>query len=459
MLYSLNHSITGATALTNTGKTLASSDQLLILLDKSTNDKLYEYYQLVTRNILSKCKVILLMLNTESSIRKQLCMLMAAYHRYDIYSVDDISVITSEYVNNLVSRSPSLDEVQTFIGGDISAYSNISSLVLGISKLVESADMEALKVYIEENSDSIKQFSEVVDYMKRVVDTANSGDYTKSINALKTSLESAKAEIDAAELRCKTAENDKNKLAEDNSTMKKDVAAAKAKITELDQQLASKAPVIKSYSELNTALIKCRVKHIMYFKEISYVAYINSLVSSIYQALTTKELRVKLLIYEQKSSLSAVYAPLQVIGSTEYLNNRDSFISQIGKMVVVEPNQTIIQDILQLDKAPYDVVIVYDRMRQSTDIVTGNNVYKFWVANSMREVKALQSTLKIELPHVITRPEENVDGLSIHIAKIPDYKQCTEYSRLTKYTKLSFGGSDNPKLLLKHITSRCKIEL
>ena len=203
-------------------------------------------------------------------------------------------------------------------------------------------------------------------------------------------------------------------------------------------------------------MIKCKTKIIIYFKEVGTIPYINTLISSLYEFLILKKLKAKLLIYDNQIGFSGVYKPLNLVGSEEYLSKRDNYISRVNKFVVVEPNQAIIDDIIKSNNPEFDVVLLYDRMKQLNDIVSGNNIYKFWVVNSKRDLEAI-SSFKVNYANIITREEENLDGKYLSLGKIEGYEEMSSSAKLKKYMGLSCKHNGKDVKLVQTIFSRSNI--
>ena len=456
--YIVNHSIKGFSRREITDTELKSGDGgvVVVVLDKSTSDQLYNYYNRILDLVLSKNKIILIMLGVESNIRKTICTLMCSYRCYDIYSVDSLDIVGAEYIENLMTRESSYEEVQTFVGADITAYSDINTIFLGIENLVSEGNTEGLKVFLEQHTSSVCNLTEVLDYMRRVVDSVNSGEMQTKINDLKQVVERAKEELEEKYKKSRDEEAEKRQIQEDLMSSQKELAKTLAKMEELQVQVTSKAPVIKTYNEINTALIKCKAKIIIYFKEVSQIPYINSLVLALLESIKIRKIRAKLVIYDNKSGLSSVYKPLNVIGSSEYMGKRESFSGKTEMFVVVEPNPIILDDILTFNASAYDVVIIYDRMKQTNDIVTGNNVHKFFVINSSKDFKEVQRDLKItDKSTIITRSDSGIGNEVLDIPKIEGYSVATKTAQISKYMKVTTAISKKP--LVSTILDRVRL--
>ena len=441
--------------LTEVGSTV------ILILDKTTNDELYTYYNKVLDIIMAKNKLITIIVGKESKIRKAICTLMASYRDYNMYYVDSLDIVDKEFIESVIERQPSYEEVQTFTGGDVSGYSDISAIVLGINSIINSGELDGLKTFINNHITSIESFPEVIDYLKKIADTANSGELFTKIDELKGMIDKLQSLLDEHKKEIKELKANNATLDEDLKSAQKDLSRSKNKVDELTEQVSGKTSVIKTYQELNTTILKCKVMNILYFKEVSYVQYTNSLIHSIAEALKAKKIRFKILIYDNKSGISNVYKPAPVVGSAEYLANKTSFLKSTERIVVVEPNQMIIEDVLTYDSPAFDVVIVYDRLKQGNDIVIGNNISKYFIINSYKDYLESKNTLKItDTSHIITHTGgtlytgmKYIDGVEnkvqvpkerLDIPKIDGYDRITDTAKVSKYMKLVSSISNKP---------------
>lgn len=436
----INHTLSGFEQADIDDSRLCNKDNTIVLvLDESTSTALYKYYNRVIDIILSGAKLITICVGKESKIRKTIMMLMVSYRNYNIYRVNSLSIVTDEYVANIEVREPSLLEVQQYVGGDISAYSELTTILFGINELINAGDLDGLKVFLEQHLESLDKSIDVVEYLKRISDATNSGELSSIIDSLKNKLDTFEKENSSIRAELKQYKGENSKLSDTVATLRKDVANANKKAFELQNQLdnATNSPVITSYREVNTSLIRCRAQSILYFKEISYARYTNSLVSNILNILKTiHHVNVKLLIYDSNVGIPGVYKGISILNSAEYLASKDKIIKSTVKFVVAEPNQMFIEDVLTSIDPQFQVVIVYDRLRQPIDIVSGNNVTKIYVVNSASNFAAVKPNIRVSLGSLILSSEANIDGC-ISIPEIPGYSQNTDSAKISKYMKLT----------------------
>lgn len=432
-----NKEIIGYEAINITDNSLMEmkDNLVIILLDDKSNNMLYEYYLKVRELILNRNKIILILDGSKSRIRKQIGMLLVSFRNYNIYTIDDIDSIDRAYLDALDEREPSEEEVRTFIGADLTAYSNMNELMLEMAQSVSTQNIEKLRVLIEENSDSIEGFIEVVDYMKQVVDTVNSGETDRKINEMREKIDKLEEEKKEQTEALRQSEGKLSIAQEETLLARRESTQVKKRVSELETRLNNQEAVIRVYSEVKTQMVHCKAKSIIYFKEVSPISYITSMVDSLFTAIKKMhKLRVKLIIYDNKNGFLSAYKPIPVVGASEFFSNK-SICIKYEKMVVVEPNQAILEETLNSD---WDVVIIYDRLKQAKDLVTGNNVHKYWVINSRKEYTTLDQTMRFDATRIITRP--GVIPESLTVREMDDYKSKTEIAKLAAYMGMMNTG-------------------
>lgn len=460
--YIVNHTVDGYETIPDiTDERLVNSEgnDIIVVLDESTSSRLRDYYNSITDILLTRNKLCIIVVGKESKIRKPICTLSSTYRNYNLYKVDSKIVITTEYLDTIIERNPTIDEVQSFIGGDISGYSDINAILTGIESLVSDGNIDGLKQFIENHINSVEALPGVVEYMRKIVETTNSGELLDRIDDLKARVRDSLDKLELTEKENKTIKDENLRLIEDTAQIKTELSKAITKAKELEAQASSSSgPVIKSYSEINTSMIKCKTTHILYFKEVSYVPYMNSLIIILMEAMKLSKKRAKLLIYDSKVGLSTIYKPLSVISGNEFVSNKDNFIGHTEAFVAVEPNPTILSSILESMNPVFDVVIVYDRMRQLTNIVSGNNVTKYYVINSSKDFKEVQGQLRItDKTSIISRPGSSIGSEVLNIPFIEDYNVpgTTNSAKISKYMKLKASGNNKP--LISTILEKARI--
>lgn len=444
MIYIINADVTGCEKVDIVDEILneCKDSTVVIVLDEDSNNCLHTYYNAVRSLMINKNRLIIIMVGAESKIRKQLCMLAASYRNYDIYSVENKSDIDSEYIETVIKREPTIEEVETFIGSDITAYSEMNDILLDLCNNVTLDNVDKVVEIVYGNKDMIECFPSIIDYMKKTIDNYNSGldtklaEFKSKVTDTENAMTRLKVDVDNKDKELKQA------LIEVDG-LRTESAAAKQRCVDLEQLVNSSGPSIKTYSTVNTSMIKCRVKSILYFKEISGIRYMNTFITKLVEILQKiDKLKVKLVIYDNRSPFNCIYKPISVIDTQDYMKNKESIVNKFDRLVVVEPNKVILEDILNAD---YDCVIIYDRLRQVDDLVTGNCVYKYWVMGSMYQIEKVDSMSKIDRSKIITNVGACIDAISI--SELQGFKSMTGSAKTSQYMQMQNVGHIKGKVI------------
>lgn len=427
-----------------------SNNIFIIIHNKNCDNGISDYYKFVASALRHNNRVILVSVDDGNTSFKPLASLMIMYNAYDIYQVVQGEMISAPYLKDIEARTPDYTEVQTFIGGDVISSSDMSEILFAITSLVDEGNVEGLKAFVESRVESIENMTVALNTLKKTTDIFNSNELVDVVSSLKDKNSKLKKDIETKDAKLDEIKLEKEKEFVRAEDLKRENERLKSSNESLKAH-GSGGAIIKSYTTLNTQLIKCKTKLILYFKEVSYVNYTNSLIHQLMTWLENKKLKVKLLIYDSNSELYQQYHPLPIVTGSDYLNMKPTLISKSKQFVVAEPNQIILEDIVTSELC-FDVVIVYDKMHGMTDIVTGNNVTKFFVINSSKEYDNLKNQLKInDLTYVITNTNSSIgraktNGKVINndsvkkyldIPTIEGYNAQTESGKTSRYFKLA----------------------
>lgn len=424
-------------------------DILVIIADDNINNQLSEYYTR-TKEILAKgLRVVLLGVGEKCNTFFPLASLMMCYNAYDIYMLQSLDILSISYMDKLLNRKPTFEEVQSFIDPRVTNISDLDTLIIGIESLVSENNTDGLKVFLEQHMPSIENMLVTVEYLKKQAELTNSKELVNKLSSLKADMESLESKLDETKEKASKLREDKFALNSELSECKKEIDKLRAIAKEAES--ASGGPAtIKAYPEIKTSLVNCKTQTIMYFKEVSYIPYMNSFIIALIELLKTKKdangntRRVKLLVYDSSTEIFNCYSTMNKVSSEEYVNNKDNYVAKSEKFVITDPNPVILTDILQYEPG-YDVVIVYDRMHKLTDIVSGNNVYKFFVMNSLSDYTNSKDILHIaNSQRIFTRPDVAIDT-PFKIPRIPgfDANNVTASKRTVLYNKLKTMNNEN----------------
>lgn len=442
-------------------------DLYIIIADKSCDKDISSYYNLVASALKKNNRIIFISVDDDNKLFKPLASLMVTYNAYDIYQVAEKTDISAPYLLKIQERHPDLSEVQTYIGGDITAYSDLTTILFGIESLTDEGNEEALKSFLEKHMLSIESLVATLDYMKKTCDIFNSNELIDSINHLKDEIDKLNNTLEKKNKEIEEVKYDRDVKKVEAENLKRENNNLKNKNTDLQSQAESGGSVIKSYKEINTSVINCKTKLVIYFKEISYVKHVNTLILQLVELFKINQVTFKLLIYDGQLELGHSYSNMSKITGPTYAQMKSNLISNIQKCVVGEPNPAIIQDVLTSEKQ-FDVVIIYDRMKCVKDIVTGNNVTKFYVINSTSDFNEVKSTLKItDTSCVISNTSSSIYEKNdssktkkfLDIPVIEDYNKQTASGKTSKYMKLTPTFSKEKEPLIRTILKKSKIDM
>lgn len=437
--------------------------EIVVLVDKACDQKLGSYYKMVSKALKNNNRVILLGAKDDSKSFQTLASLMATFNAYDIYLLEDSDNLTVKKLELIESRVPTYSEVQTFIGGAVTAYADMTTILFGIQSLIDEGNEDKLREFLEEHLDSIENFTTSLNIMKKTCDVFNSTELIDEVNMIKDKETKLRNSLDEKSKLVAQIEKDRDDLKKSLESYKSANAKIQSQLDELKTDGSSDGgAVIKNVKTIQTQLIDCKTKLIIYFREISYVAYVNSMVCHLMEMFERSlKLKTKLMIYDDRVGIGGIYGNLTVVTGIDYASKKNELLSanKLKKFVVAEPNPAIMTDMLQSSEC-FDVVIVYDRLKTRAPLVAGNNVSEVFIANSSKEFKAAKDALKLtDSVTIITNrdssimiPIENAEHI-FNIPSIEAYTGATDSAKLSRYMKLV---SANGKKLLTGIADETR---
>lgn len=461
MKYIVNESVMGCERVEITDEKLINDkDQLVyVVLNESTADAscLKTYYNSIKAMLKNNVKVFIVMVAETSKIRGSICNLMQLFGNYNVYQVPDENFISSAYLDTLPERTVTYDEMAQYLQNDIVAYDDMDTVLQGVQECINRNDAEGLKTLIEGHLPTIEAAPTVFSQMKNSIDQANSGVLQDKIANIKAQLEEANELNEKKQTEIRQRESTIDDLNSSLKDAKRQLTQTKADMEELKLQVQNAGPAIRSYQTVKTQLLKCKTEHIIYIKEISRVPYINSFVLMLQEMIKQFRYTSKLLIYDNTSQAQVTYGNMQQVDSAAFESNKAVLLNKTPKFVVTEPAPQILKDILQSINPQFDVLIIYDRMKQATDLVEGNNVYKFWVVNSFNDYNTTKNLFKIDRTDtIITRPASRIAPDVIDIPRIKAYEAETQDNgKFAKYKGVQTTICKQP--LMPHFLKICNI--
>lgn len=441
-------------------KLINDKDQLVyVVLNESTADAscLKTYYNSIKAMLKNNVKVFIVMVAETSKIRGSICNLMQLFGNYNVYQVPDENFISSAYLDTLPERTVTYDEMAQYLQNDIVAYDDMDTVLQGVQECINRNDAEGLKTLIEGHLPTIEAAPTVFSQMKTSIDQANSGVLQDKIASIKAQLEEANELSEKKQTEIRQRESTIDDLNSSLKDARRQLTQTKADMEELKLQVQNAGPAIRSYQTVKTQLLKCKTEHIIYIKEISRIPYINSFVLMLQEMIKQFRYTSKLLIYDNTSQAQVTYGNMQQVDSAAFESNKAVLLNKTPKFVVTEPAPQILKDILQSINPQFDVLIIYDRMKQATDLVEGNNVYKFWVVNSFNDYNTTKNLFKIDRTDtIITRPASRIAPDVIDIPRIKAYEAETQDNgKFAKYKGVQTTICKQP--LMPHFLKICNI--
>lgn len=461
MKYIVNESVMGCERVEITDEKLINDrDQLVyVVLNESTADAscLKTYYNSIKAMLKNNVKVFIVMVAETSKIRGSICNLMQLFGNYNVYQVPDENFISSAYLDTLPERTVTYDEMAQYLQNDIVAYDDMDTVLQGVQECINRNDAEGLKTLIEGHLPTIEAAPTVFSQMKNSIDQANSGVLQDKIASIKAQLEEANELNEKKQTEIRQRESTIDDLNSSLKDAKRQLTQTKADMEELKLQVQNAGPAIRSYQTVKTQLLKCKTEHVIYIKEISRIPYINSFVLMLQEMIKQFRYTSKLLIYDNTSQAQVTYGNMQQVDSAAFESNKAVLLNKTPKFVVTEPAPQILKDILQSINPQFDVLIIYDRMKQATDLVEGNNVYKFWVVNSFNDYNTTKNLFKIDRTDtIITRPASRIAPDVIDIPRIKAYEAETQDNgKFAKYKGVQTTICKQP--LMPHFLKICNI--
>lgn len=461
MKYIVNESVMGCERVEITDEKLINDkDQLVyVVLNENTADAscLKTYYNSIKAMLKNNVKVFIVMVAETSKIRGSICNLMQLFGNYNVYQVPDENFISSAYLDTLPERTVTYDEMAQYLQNDIVAYDDMDTVLQGVQECINRNDAEGLKTLIEGHLPTIEAAPTVFSQMKNSIDQANSGVLQDKIANIKAQLEEANELNEKKQTEIRQRESTIDDLNSSLKDARRQLTQTKADMEELKLQVQNAGPAIRSYQTVKTQLLKCKTEHIIYIKEISRIPYINSFVLMLQEMIKQFRYTSKLLIYDNTSQAQVTYGNMQQVDSAAFESNKAVLLNKTPKFVVTEPAPQILKDILQSINPQFDVLIIYDRMKQATDLVEGNNVYKFWVVNSFNDYNTTKNLFKIDRTDtIITRPASRIAPDVIDIPRIKAYEAETQDNgKFAKYKGVQTTICKQP--LMPHFLKICNI--
>ena len=134
--YLINENIHGydKISVNDIDKANSMNNLFIVIIDKSCDSEVAKYYKFINKALKNNNRVITVGVNDENVTFKPIASMMTTFNSYDIYQVDGREYISANYLLTLEDREPDMSEVQAYIGGDVTAYSDMSTILFDICR-------------------------------------------------------------------------------------------------------------------------------------------------------------------------------------------------------------------------------------------------------------------------------------------------------------------------------------
>lgn len=438
-----------------------NSSLYVINVNKTCDNDINKYYKFIRTAVRLGNRVILISKDDGNTSFRTLANLMISFGAYDVYQIPAEKIITINYLNKLIDHRPTFDEVATYVGGDVAAYNSLDTLMMGIESLTKEGNVQGLENFMDQHSIELDSLISTLNYMKGICNSSNSQEQVEQIKNLNEEIDKLQDTLKKRDSKVTELSRSNEVLQENLSNIKTENETLKIDNKELkDEKDGLSGFAIRSYKPVNMSLLKSTTQIILYFKEVSYVRYVNSLIHNIMYMLNTQGLKSKLLVYDNNPSYSPLYNGFTAVTGDVYKNAKSTIISKSSSVLIVEPIQNLLDDILQYPEG-FDVIVIYDRMKGTDDIVKGNLVSKFFVINSSSDFNNISSNLKIErcsnviIPSGSSLVTRGIIEDPLDIGTINGYSKLTDVAKIARYNRLM---TSNNKLLINEIFGRSKVD-
>lgn len=356
--------------------------------------------------------------------------LMVLFGAYDIYNIHDEHMLNERFIRGIVSRKSGIEDVSQFVGCEAIAYGTLDTVLLSLAERADELDIS------DSEADALIGGAEVLTYLKAVDADYNYKEKDRVIADMRANIDKA----NEAKLR---ADRDLALAQDSLSNVTSRLEVARARVDELEA-----APVVQATASVRGAMVvqpNCLTdtlmtdtKHVIYIKELTQIPYINTFVKYLTDYIRTrkvagKKVVCKLVIFDFNGTKKQ-YNPIPLLTGDEYMARRMEMAGSRMELAIATPQMAVLSDLLTgkyggSDTAP-NVLIVYDRTHQSTDLVSGKLVTKFFVCHSRSAADRFMQDFQIKDPsRIITSADAFIHSTQLDIPRIANFGDFESESR------------------------------
>lgn len=418
------------------------SELVVVYFSNSTVTERNNLYSTV-KNVIGNCKKACFVVVGDSyeDGAKLIALLFSRNKNYNMYRVDSASEIGISYINRILAANGTQKKVLDTFGIDVAGYGDAKDLLKTLAKSGELS-AEEVKAFVKKKRKYFESMVGVFGMMEEIVDECKSG-MEKRADEVENNSTSMRNEVAKLKAALSDERNRNTELMINNDNLTKNYNNAMNEIDEMKKSAASRSKIAANYYvtvDLNkfTSIVDANrkapiVKAVLYFKEVTYCRYTNSMILALYKCLTSvKHKKCKVLIYDQQGINDVRYGNIPIIGAEEYDTSNGK---NYDILVVKEAARQIIEDAL----TDNEIVIIYDRLHSEKDVVEGRKVTKFYVTNSSKEIIGLEragfiSDGPMKYSNVITSYGTFKGAISVR--EIIEYKDMSMSGKVMNYINM-----------------------
>lgn len=361
---------------------------------------------------------------------KLVFMSMVSNRDFSIIEVDDLNDVDVEYTESVLDYQVDISELKIILGNELGCFAEqlVKDANNPVNRLVSSLISTTIKMSCS-NSEETNAINEDLKEKVRGME-ASLTDLRLKANEQSGKADNYKRCVDEQALVIKKQNSEMEELRDR-------LKLTTEKLNSFSSSFGNSAGGT-SYIEMDVDKLKTRItmqharidiEHVIYFKELTPCGYINSFIVNFVQYLKiSKKKNVICLIYDDAEFNKHKYGKLKRINGSNYTAGQ----SLKGERLVVVTDAA--PQILEEALITHSIVIVYDRMGATPDVVVGRNVHKFAVVNSQKEMLEVKRETQLKSEQFLTSFGTDKDTLSVR--QIREYKQMSQGGRLMSYANM-----------------------
>lgn len=377
-------------------------------------------------------------------------MSMLSNGYFSIIEVDDLSDIDADYAESVIDYDMDIDELKATLSeglGNLAAQlkTDPSNPMNGlITNLVNTTIESGSKAQTMPSAADTEQLQTELSTQRGLVASLQN-----QLASSKTNVQNLNNCIEEQATQIKRLNAEKDEIAEKLTITEDKLSSFNNGLDGINVGTAYVEFNLDKYKTqmLTRHHINLDVDQVIYFKELTPCAYINSFMINFIQYIKIhRKKSVICLIYDRAEFTRLRYGNLPILNASNFvpdntikINNTDNKNSN-SIFVVQDAAQQILEEAVKT----YDLVLVYDRLGMNTDIISGRQVHKVMVVNSNKELLEVQKATKAPLESFITSFGVNKQTISVRFIK--EYKQNMSSGKFMSYVNMCCTANDNTLL-------------